>query len=213
MLRFTTKVKPTLKWSGKVSRIINTVRQSSIVATNSAVQELKEEVAQYTASAFTDEKEIETLVKGEAVGGKASGEYVGSTEGGRFFDYTPLHESIEQSSINTVSGDTEVRAQTCNTFEINEKSRFKYQRADGGVFEAVPFAELYVQSVENGGVWTVVPRADNPKGRLGPERGKDALAMEKQVAPVNMFAKILGTQWEKVKTGIINYIKSQLRLV
>lgn len=208
-------------------------RKGAQKATEAGAKHLIEKTADFYENAYPAEKEIQTLVKGRITEGGAVGVTVGDTEDNRFIEdsYTPLHQIIRDCKVITITDETSLSAgaspglfaakaititggdvvssQACNTDEINAKAKFKYQRKNGGTFEANPFHGKYIESVDRGepGVWEVEPRSDNPRNTLFPQIGFPARKMLKSVEPVRGFEVARTTE----RAAVVNMARAIIK--
>lgn len=204
-LKFTART--TGRFQRKLDMAMASARKGAQVACEQGARTIRDEVAEFLERVYSTETEEKTLMAGwiaQGVG-SAHGQFgrVGTAEGGRMTDFTPLHRIIRECRVDTISetvaggqvaagrglmlGGNYVSAQACNVNEINERAKFKYDRSKQKGLEANPFHGRYIQSVIEGGVWNVVPRADNPRGVLHPQPGVLAGEMIKQVNPTHAF--------------------------
>lgn len=196
---------------------------------------IKNEVASFLEQVYPKDVERKTLMQGyisEGIG-NVFGQFgkVGTHEGGRLQGWTPLPQIIRDCAVRTqseavtsllgassagglsprsawISGGSWVTAQACSTDEINKKARFSYGRKkQSGPFFANPFHGKYVQSVEEGGTWTVRPRADNRGNVLYPQPGILAKEMIKQIAPHHMFENTIRKMRAQSKIRVMRKIK------
>lgn len=122
---------------------------------------------------------------------------VGTTEWGRFIrqgaDQLPISEAImTERAQKTARGWS-----FGNTVRINSITKFSWERHTRGkdgrfIAELIgepssPFDYGYVQAMENGGTWTVVPRTG--RKALYPERGVMKTSMTKTLPARQMFLR------------------------
>lgn len=184
---------------------------------------MRDAVADKTAAQYGEDEEKKTLMQGFVTeGNNMGGRLVGTDEGGRLVQWTPLHRIIRMSKPLTLSimehiswepagyilGPGKlISAQICRADEINELARFWYERRGGSRLQANPFNGRYIESVEDGGVWDVRPRSDNKGHKLSPEWGVLARAMSKTITPQLLFKSTVAERRRSVVVGVGRMVK------
>jgi len=127
-------------------------------------------------------------------------------------DRIPLKKAIIEDHVD-IEGEDIIWARTGHKQEINEKTKFYYMRRKraGGIQVSYPYNFQYVETVENGGMWRVVPRGDWP---LMPEYGITIDEMTKTVAAYGMYSRGLKDQvtLKRMRANINKFIKGEVRL-
>jgi hypothetical protein len=164
------------------------------------------------AAAFapSEAEEAELLSRGESV---ETGQVVGTPSGGRFErgGYASLGAAIEEDDITMLARGPVVVAETGHPSRINERTGFYWgTRSRGRQGPTLPFDEHYVEAMEFGGIWIVIPRG--PWG-LEPEDGFTTMRMDKTLPPRRMFGNARRQHEPVLRVGVQSSLSAAVRAV
>lgn len=197
MFTIKAKINPTARQ--KLRKVSTTVYRLGIWLASQG-EHLRNELAQELEMVYPLSTELRTLMMGFAESpSRFTGGQIGTTEGGRldYSSFKPLPEIIRGARIKVRHTKNMMSLEIGSLSRLNNDARFDYYRKDGQKYTANPFDGLYVQSVNDGGVWHVRPRSDSRTNMLYPEDGVLIKAMKKEVSPKNFISNVRNR--EKIK--------------
>lgn len=140
---------------------------------------------------------------------------IGTPEGGRFLragTMVPVREAIVTDPIlvERLSGNM-VWASTGVPERINARTAFWWMTRRRGVQgPSYPYENRWLEALEEGGAWDVVPRGD---WLLEPEPGVTATRMHKTVSPRHMYTRARVQHRAAARAAIIGAVRARVRSV
>jgi len=144
------------------------------------------------APSYEEEKQI--IIEGISAEGDKIGYQYTLDLANTFLERKSLRQAIEEDYIEIFSDPDLITVHTGHTQDINEKTKLMYQRRSGTIHISYPFNGKFIEAIEFGGTWTVVPRIyeeNIKKGKkpwlLRPEPDITTATMFKTSAPFRMY--------------------------
>jgi hypothetical protein len=191
----------TPKGQAKIQAAIRAATEALQIGLAREMQLLRTEVSLRAPSSEEEAVMLSEGIAANIAGGNVfSGGYVGTPDGGRFQRLgamIPIREAIYSEPLQTRRQLDRMVAGIGSPAWINARTGFSWDTRKRGVQgPTLPFNQAYVQALENGGVWVVVPRPENrgPRGLPGslePEEGLLTRRMVKTLQPRRMYASTL----------------------
>lgn len=199
----------------KINKMRKAVIDGAYKAVETGLQYLQNEVAKTVEIVYPPSEELEVLMRGVVVEGVRENNLQPDDIAGTDYSllsYMPLAEIIRKAPAKMIGfvGNVCWGVASPASF-INEKARFTYMRSSGGTFEANPFGGKYIEAVEQGGQWLVLPRLDNRRGVLQPEPRLLARSMIKTVPPKQPYAVTIFSKRKDLSAMAKNIIFSLIK--
>lgn len=153
-------------------------------------------------------EEAEIVSSGEAVGAGT----IGTPEAGRFQRLggeVSLREAIETDIIEVESTGLQATGATGSAARINVRTSFEWSTRSRGIQgPSFPWNHHYVEAMEYGGTWLVLPRGH---WALEPEPGVVASKMIKTLPPRHMFTGEKAASAPQMRSRMVATIRDAVR--